>query len=158
MAKTILIPTDFNIESLNTLKLALNGLAYSPVNVVLMCAQELPDSISELLFYSREQTLKKLLTYEFEEALAIIRNRYEGVIGQLSIELFHGRTVSALQQFIVAHRIDTIYLPKKYVLKITKQGFNPIPLIKKARLPFQEIEWGSYPFVVDESQLITLFN
>lgn len=158
MARTIFIPTDFKIASLNTLKLALNNIQEEKVNVILVYCEEEPDSITEFLFYTPQKTIKSLKSPEFEEAISIIRNRYETVIQLINIELFHGYTVNSLKNFVEARKIDIIYLPKSYALQLPKNGFDPIPLIKKSKLPYQEVGWETNDYAPEQVQLNTLFS
>ncbi|MBL7936163.1 MAG: hypothetical protein JNM51_10200 [Bacteroidia bacterium] len=143
MAKTILIPVDFTPESLNTLKLALKENSISGVNVILMYSEYLTDSITDLLFYSADRIIESHITPDFEETISILKNRYETDIKTIKIELFHGYNINSFKNFIEAKRIDAIYIPKKYTLKLKKNGFDPIPFIKKSGLPVQEMEWVS---------------
>jgi hypothetical protein len=158
MERTILIPIDFKIESLNTLKLALNSIENEHANVVLMYAEYLTDSITELLFYSPKKTIKSLKSPEFEEAISIIKNRYETVIRSIEIELFHGYNVNAFKEFVEAKKIDTIYIPKNYSLRLPKNGFDPIPLIKKSKLSYQEMGWETSTYTSEQLQLNALFS
>lgn len=158
MAKTILIPIDFKIESLNTLKLTLSSIKNQQVNVVLMYAEDLTDSITGLLFYNPKKAIKSLLSSEFEEAISIIKNRYETMIDSISIELFHGYNANAFKNFVEAKKIDSIYLPKSYSLRLPTNGFNPIPLIKKSKLPYQEIGWETSTYTSEQVQLNALFS
>lgn len=156
MATTILIPTDFCVESLNTLKLALRSPETEKVNVILMYSEILPDSITELLFYNSKDTIKKLKTAEFEEALSVIKNRYESKLLSVEFEVFNGTTSRLMRNFVEANEIDLIFIPKSYRFRLSENGFNPISAIKKSKLPFEEIEWKDSS--VDELQLSTLFN
>jgi hypothetical protein len=156
MATTILIPTDFCVESLNTLKLALRSLENERVNVILMYSEILPDSITELLFYNSKDTIKKLKTAEFEEALAVIKNRYESKLISVEFEVFQGTTSRILRNFVEANDVDHIFIPKNYRFRLTENGFNPISAIKKSKLPYDEIEWRDSS--VDELQLSALFK
>jgi hypothetical protein len=158
MVKTILIPIDFSIESLNTLKIALNGLHNSRADIILMYAEYTSDSITELLFYSPEKRLKILLKPEFEEALAVLKNRFEKVIETIRIELFHGYGVNAFVNFIEGNNVDTIFIPKTYTLKLLSNGFNPIPIIKKSKLPYAEADWVASIRTSQEDQLNHLIN
>lgn len=143
MTKTILIPIDFNPESLNTLKLALKENSISEVDIILMYSEYLTDSITDLLFYSADRIIQSHITFDFEETISILKNRYETSIKSIKIELFHGHNTNSFKNFIAAKQIDTIYIPKKYTLKLKKNGFNPVPFIKKSGVPVQEIEWDS---------------
>lgn len=140
MPKKLLIPIDFKVESLITLKYALNEIN-EEVEVVLLYAEYLSDSITELLFYSPNEKRKSLMTPEFNEALSIIKNRFENTLIKLNIAFFHGDNVSAFRNFVEGNKIDSIYIPKNYKLKLFKNGFDPIPLIQKSKLGYQEVEW-----------------
>jgi hypothetical protein len=158
MATKILIPTDFHVESLNTLKLAVNLIEADKVDVVLMYAENLSSSITELLFYNPKKIIESLKTSEFEEAISILKNRYETSINSISYEVFHGYRVAALEYFIESKDIDLIYLPKTYKLKMPKNGFDPIPMIKKSNLTYKELNWEVGHHTSEEVQLNTLFS
>ncbi|AYQ33651.1 universal stress protein [Runella sp. SP2] len=156
MERTILVPIDFKVESLNALRLALNTINAGKVNVVLMYAKIPTDSISDFLFYSPDEMVDTLKTTEFEEAIAIIKNRYESLLGSISIELFHGYSANALSNFLEARNIEKIYFSKNYKLKPGKKGFDPTPLLKKSRVSYQEV--GGESVVAERKTLSTLFN
>ena len=158
MAKTILVPIDFNIESLNTLKIALNELHDIRANIILMYSEYTSDSIADLLFYSPDKRLKTLLKPEFMEALTILKNRYEKVIDTISVEFFHGYGVNAFINFVEGKKIDAIYIPNNYTLKTDSNSFDPIPIIKKSKLPYREAEWTPSSRTSQEEQLSHLFN
>jgi hypothetical protein len=156
--KKILVPIDFNVESLNTLKRALDSLGDIKVEVILMYSEYLSDSITELLFYSPDEKRKKMVTPIFQEGLTILKNRYEKIVLNIAIEFFHGYGSSALMNFVEGQKIDIIFIPKSYTLKPLKNGFNPIPIIKKSKLPYHEIDWERNLTDVHQHQLSHLFN
>lgn len=158
MHKTILIPVDFSIESLNTLKLALQKENGNKVNVILMYADNLSTSITDLLFYSAPKQIKQLTNNDFNEALAIIKNRYESIIHIIRIELFHGKTRSAFNTFAEANKVAMIYVPKYYKLVPLDNGYDPLPLIKKSKFPFQEIEWNANQYTFNTNQMNAIFS
>lgn len=158
MVKNILVPIDFRVASLNTLKLALEFCKDQKVNAVLMYAQHLDDSITELMFYSKYKRIKALQSSEFVEAIEIIRNRFEEKLIDIRIELFHGNNASFLSNFLRANKIEEIFIPKNYELKLIKHAFNPIPIIKKAKLPVVELEWIHSNNKTEQEQLTALFN
>jgi hypothetical protein len=157
MAKTILVPIDFRIVSLNTLKIALESHQYEAIRVVLLYAEHLDDSISDFLFYSPHRTIHSLITPEFKEALEIIKNRFEDSLRNIKIELFHGRTSNAMCSFLDAHNIDEIYVPKNHEFNTTKKAFNPVPLLKKSQYPIFEIPLESMSTQTEHGQLLELF-
>jgi len=164
MAKTILIPIDFKVESLITLKLALSDSSlfeddheFSKVNIVLIYAEYQSDSITDLLFYSAYKTIQRLKTPEFNDAISIIQNRYKTVINSISIELFHGCNSNAFENWVKSKNIDLSYIPKSYLFKPIKNGFNPIPFIKKSKLQYKEMDWELNSTDSNSNYINTLF-
>lgn len=160
MAHTILVPTDLRVASLNTLKLALDFIEESNVRVVLMYAEYLDSSITDLLFYSRKSRVSNTVTDEFKEALEILRNRFEGkLLGNIVIERFHGYNSNALSNFVEAHKADSVFLPKSYQLVTSSKSFNPIPLISELKLPINYMDWQSNSGnITEREQLTALFT
>ncbi len=158
MKKTILIPIDFRVASLNTLKLALEPYSEDTIEVILLHAEYLNDSITELLFYTPKKIVSSYMTNEFKEALEIIRNRFEGKIKYINIELFHGYNTNAMRNFLEANHVDEIYIAKNYQLKQTKNAFDPTPLLKKSNYNVIEVtiehDFEKAPY----EHLISLFN
>jgi hypothetical protein len=143
MGKKILIPIDFRIESLNTLKYALEERKQEKSSVILMYSTFNSDSITELLFYNPAKIIQALVSSHFNDGINIIKNTYESSLHSLTIELFHGLNRNAFLNFYEAHGIDLVYLPKDYCLKPNKNGFDPIPLIKKSKVQYREVAWIS---------------
>ncbi len=159
MAETILIPIDFRVASLNTLKLALESYGEEQVKVVLMYSETLDESITELLFYSPDKKIKDLHTPEFKEALEVIKNRFSGkLLGDITILLFHGHTAAAFNHFAKANNIDRVFIPKSYQLAPPRKAFDPTPLIRKSTVSFREMGWESNCNFTEHEQLITLFT
>lgn len=158
MARTILIPTDFRVASLNTLKMALEAMDGEPVQVVLMHAAYLSDSISDLLFYSPTRFIEARMGEAFQEALEVIGNRFEPSIVRLSIQLFNGTNSNALRNFLEAQQVDLVFLPQPKRLKLDRQAFDPLPLLRKSGLPCHEMAWTPSGKADEQSQLISLFN
>ncbi|MER0439575.1 hypothetical protein [Emticicia sp. W12TSBA100-4] len=157
MTTKILIPTDFHVESLNTLKLAMNHLETYEVDVVLMYSEDLGNSITELLFYNPKKVVESLRTKEFDEALSILKNRFETRIKSISYEIFHGYRIKLIEDFMESKNIDSIFLPKSYLLRLPKKGFDTIPLIKKSKLTYKELDWETGVYDSEELQLNALF-
>jgi len=158
MAKKVLVPIDFSVKSLNTLKIALLDLHDTKADIILMYAEHSSSSISDLLFYSSEKRLQALLKPEFKEALIVLKNRYEGVVDTISIDFFHGYGVAAFKNFVEGNQIDVIYLPKHYMLRPLPGGFDPVPIIKKSKLPYHEADWSPSARTSQDEHLSQLFN
>ncbi len=141
MKRTILIPTDFSIESLIPVKQAALLSNYNDIEIVLMFCDLLPSSISDLLFYAPAKVIAQYSNKEFEEACSIIMNKYASKISSMRTEIFHGTSDAAFENFISGNRIDEVIFPKNYILKEHRNGFNPLPYIKNSYLPCREVEW-----------------
>jgi hypothetical protein len=158
MAKTILIPIDFSVASLNTLKLALERGTNKTYNVVLLYAVLPSDSITELLFYSKDEIINARITTDFIEALEVIKNRFEKKLNDVSILPFHGSNLNALENLLHANRVDEIFIPGSYKLQLAKRAFDPIPMLKEAAVPVSEIHWNQQPLFNENNHLKALFN
>lgn len=158
MTVTVLVPIDFSVASLNTLKLALESNKDSGVRAILLYAELLSDSITEMLFYSPEKIIEKKQTNEFREALEILNNRYKHHENEIIIRFLHSYDKNYLISLLEANRVDKIYLPKNYVLKTRGASFNPIPLLKSTQFPIYETEWETSTNKSEQEQLAALFN
>ena len=158
MVKKILIPTDFKIESLNTLKYSLEERKQEKSSVILMYSAYNSDSITDLLFYNPTKIVEALVNSNFNDAINIIKNTYETSIHSFKIELFHGLNLNAFLNFYESHGIDLVYLPKDYCLKPYKNGFDPIPLIKKSKVQYSEVAWTSGQGTSNKDELNQLFK
>ena len=158
MVKKILIPVDFKIESLNTLKYCLEERKLEKSSIILMYSAYSGDSITEILFYNPGKIVEALVSANFNDAINIIKNTYESSFDSFKIELFHGLNTKAFLNFYNAHGIDLVYLPKDYCLKPYKNGFDPIPLIKKSKVEFREVAWSSENDLADKDDLNKLFK
>ncbi len=159
MPKTILIPIDFRVASLNTLKYALERSSGEPYKVVLIYAEYLEDSITELLFYRPESKIASKITPEFKNALEVLRNRFEFQIVDLNIKLFHNRSRRGLRRFVENHEVELICIPKTYKLKMPRKAFDLVSIIRQTFLDYQEIDWPQDTSIATEKDhLEYLFN
>lgn len=154
--RTILVPTDFRVVSLHTLRLALELIEEPTVHVVLLHCLTLDDSITELLFYSPNRTVDDLSTDDFQHAINIIRNRFEHKIGELQMKLFHGRVQSTFDTLLETWQIDAIFVPKSYALHLGKRAFDPWPYIVRCPVPCYQLPWD-WQSITEEDRLENSF-
>ncbi|GAB3639522.1 hypothetical protein [Spirosoma arcticum] len=154
---TILISTDFRVASLHTLRLALELIDEPRVDVVLLHCQTLDDSITEMLFYSPTQIIRDLATDDFNDAVSIIRNRFEPKIGNLRIKLFHGYAQSAFDTLLETLKIDSIFIPESYRLHLSNRAFDPWPYVQKCPIPHYQIGSKGHPATAETDKLENLF-
>lgn len=137
--KNILVPTDFSIRSLGYIHSVVEK-QNEPVNIIFMHALKMPDSIIDLLMFSRGSRHHDLITSEFREACEILKNKYASAIHSLNVEFFVGTTNAAFRNFLLANNINEIASPVEDVYHLPcKDSFNPRRLIKKCRYPLVEV-------------------
>lgn len=158
MARTILVPTDFSIGSLNMVKTALAENLNEPLHVVFAIGYSLSGSITDMLFYSKEDILRNIQTTYFKQACQIILNRYEASIASMRVELFTGYTQAAFSNFLEGNRIDAIYIPENNSLQFEEgKTFDPTPYILKSALPKHTVHWKERTNIPANNKLAELF-
>lgn len=159
MKKTILVPTDFSIESLKFVKYALNSINQAEkVNILLTYGASLSDNITDLLFFSKSKFISQLSNTEFDEACEVIRNKYASKINSMRKDLFIGTTLSAFENYVEANRVTEAYIPTQYQYNPSnKDSFDILPFIKKSSLNTINIEWEAEMTRSEKGQLSELF-
>jgi hypothetical protein len=123
--KTVLIPTDFNLESLNILE-ALIQQKTEKMNIIFLHAFKLSDSITDMLMLSRRSRDYENVSDEFYNALNQFKSKYQGQVNCIGIEYFYGSTVAAFKNFLEAFDVDLIAYLKNYNFKpINKYSIEP---------------------------------
>lgn len=143
MRKTILIPTDFTVIPLLVLKEYVTGSPHE-VDVVFFYNTGLTDSITDLLFYSPAERLKRVMTKEFREGYVMMKNKYTDKIRAVDVTLFHGNTREAFTNFLKAQRVNEIVTAKDYRFD-HGASISPVNLIKGANVPVVELSLGLAP-------------
>lgn len=112
--KTILIPTDFNLESTKVLDALLRDKPDERFNVVFLHAFKLSDCISDMLLLSRRSRDYQIVSDEFYEKLNAYRQRYAPRLASVGIEYFYGSTTATFKNFMEALSADCIAFPADY--------------------------------------------
>ncbi len=133
MRKTVLIPTDFTVQSLNILKSVLSSNASNvKLDIILLHGLSLSDSIRDLLFSSKYQQIESLTTPEFEEACEVIKNKFDSQISSLRVDLFTGYNVAAFNNYLEGNRVVDIYVSDKKPVFTNKKSFDLSRFIEKS--------------------------
>lgn len=156
--KNILIPTDFTVDSLELLKVAVQNEPEERIRVTLVYGASLSNSICDLLFFSKSACLDKLRDSDFCEALSIIQNKYSKKIHRIDTELFWSHSIAAFHNFLEGNAIDKVYVPlRDDILKINKnRGFNLVPYLKRSNIETQEIDYSKTTSINEGPQLSRL--
>ena len=124
--KTVLVPTDFNLESTKIIDALVQAQPLETLNVIFLHAFKLSDSISDMLMLSRRSRDYENVSDEFYQKLTDYKKRYAHQINNIGIEYFYGSTVSAFKNFIEAFDVDCIAYPKDYNFKaLNKYSIDP---------------------------------
>lgn len=161
MAKTILIATDYSLESLNILKKVLKekdaAEDQNQYNVLLTSGYDAGDSIRDLLFSTKTTIFNKIRPAEFCDALGIISNKYPHLINKIICDIFTGSFQRTFNQYVKAENIEEAY----YSPSIKSRGkgkFDLVPYIKKCKeLKSQEIIIEARESLPERGRLAEIF-
>lgn len=158
MEKTVLIPTDLTIESLNPVSYAIRNNSGSVLNIILLHGFRNSDSIIDLLFKDADSERDLLVSRDFKNAFEILRNRNESQVKSIRVEFYGGYTRAALSNYVVANQVHEIYLPKEYKLKnLHSRSFDITPLLRELKVPIFNVAWPIQAHLPEKNLSAELF-
>lgn len=157
MPKTILIPTNLKVSSLYTLKVALEDYKEKEVEIILLYADVLENSITELLFFSPRKRIEELMSDEFRTAIEIIKNRFEPNLTTLSIQLFQGKNQASFVNFLEAKCVDEIYTHLKPNFPSGTPCANLHYFIDRVTIPVKKVDHHNNDLLSEGDHLQSLF-
>ncbi|MBW7675250.1 hypothetical protein [Chryseobacterium chendengshani] len=151
MIRTILIATDFSLESLNILKKVLKQKNTEELdtryNILLVTGYDMGDSIRDLLFNTKGTVFSKIRSKEFCDAYGIIKNKYPHLVNKIFCDVFSGSFQKAFDNYLKAENIQEAYYTLFLKNKNANGRFDLAPYIKKAK----NIQVKEIPLEVPES-------
>ncbi|KFF09314.1 hypothetical protein IX38_02060 [Chryseobacterium luteum] len=161
MTKTILIATDYSLESLNILKKVLKEKEASEdqdqYNILLVSGYDPGDSIRDLLFNTKSIIFNKIRPQEFCDAYGIIRNKYPHLVNKIICDIFTGSFQRAFNNYVKAENIQEAYYSPSIKSK-GKGKFDIAPYIKKCReLQVHEIKVQTAERLPERGRLAEIF-
>jgi hypothetical protein len=162
MIKTILIATDFSLESLDILKKVLknknNQQDDNQYNILLVSGYDMGDSIRDLLFSSKNSVFNKIRPQEFCDAYSIINNKYPNLINKITCDIFTGSFQRTFNNFIEAANVDEAYYSTSKSKHLNKNQFDITSYLKKCKhLDAVEITTETAEFVPEKGRLAEVF-
>jgi hypothetical protein len=134
--KTILIPTDFTLRSLDMVKAAAARFNGPNLKIILFHALHTPADIQDLLFINKAVPHEKI-TEDFRHACAAIKKQHKDGISLITFRHMYGNTSPVFKNFLEANNIDAIYMPQHVALiRPYANSVDVRPLFKKAHVPF----------------------
>ncbi|KXH83430.1 hypothetical protein [Chryseobacterium kwangjuense] len=161
MTKTILIATDYSLESLNILKKVLKEKEASEdqnqYNILLVSGYEAGDSIRDLLFNTKSTIFNKIRPQEFCDAYGIIKNKYPHLVNKIICDIFTGSFQRTFNNYVKAADIVEAYYSPSIVSK-GKGKFDITQYIKKCKeLQVQEIHVEIAEALPERGRLAEIF-
>jgi hypothetical protein len=139
--KTILIPTDFKLESLNAVSRLVETLQPQKLNIVMVHLLAITDCMGELELLSRRSAEYRLISDEFYNTCTRLKQQHPEVIEKIDITFFYGYTMAAFRNFLDAQQVDAIVKLDDYDYQLlTEKSINPNNLIHRSG---KEIIWAS---------------
>ncbi|HRE78227.1 MAG TPA: hypothetical protein PLL09_10440 [Flavobacterium sp.] len=159
MKKTILIPTDFSIESLTVLKNVLSqSSSDEKFDVILLHGVHLTDSITDLLFLSKKKIVNQFITNEFTEACSVLQNKYASKINSIRKDIFTGFTQTAFNNYVEGNKIDQAFLPTQHQWRLNKRkSFDLVPFIQKSKLSVEQVGWNANQNIPEKGKVAEIF-
>lgn len=161
MTKTILIATDYSLESLNILKKVLKekdaAEDKNQYNILLTSGYDSGDSIRDLLFNTKTTVFNKIRPEEFCDAYGIIKNKYPHLVNKIVCDIFTGSFQRTFNQYVKAENIEEAYYSQSIKSK-GKGKFDLIPYIKKSKeLQSHEIRIEARESLPERGRLAEIF-
>ena len=133
--KTILIPTDYNPSSFDSIPSLVHQLKNEEINLVFVHMFKLSDSITDLLMLSRRNREYEKVSDEFYKRIPQTKQNYPQ-IANIRIEFLYGSTLSMFKDFLEDNEIDAVLESDSTAFNpIHKTSIDPSILVKKSGLP-----------------------
>ena len=162
MSTTILIATDYSLESLNILKKVLkeknNAEQDTKYKILMVSGYDMGDSIRDLLFNTKSTVFNKVRAKEFCEAYAIIANKYSHLVDKIVCDIFTGSMQRAFNNYVKAENITEAYYSPSLKDRNTKGKFDLAPYIRKCKeLPSFELVLETPKVMPEKGRLAEVF-
>ncbi|WP_293309582.1 hypothetical protein [Pedobacter sp. UBA5917] len=131
--KTVLIPTDFKLESIKIIDALVQHQGNQKLKIIFVHAFKLSDSITDMLMLSRRSRDYENVSGEFYQEINNAKAKYADQINTIGIEYFYGSTVAAFKNFLEAFDVSCIAYLKNYAFTpINKYSIDPKILTERA--------------------------
>ncbi|PJJ84506.1 hypothetical protein [Mucilaginibacter auburnensis] len=130
--KTVLIPTDYRIQSLEYIPHLLDKFHPEAVEVVMVHMMSITDCERELMMLSRRSAEYRHIPEEFYQTCLDLRNEHDGQLKNIRLEFFYGNTSVVFLNFLEANNIDAVLqIPGYHYKKLNKASVDPDSMIKR---------------------------
>ena len=163
MTKTILIATDFSLESLDILKKVLKKKHEqndeNKYNILFVTGYDMGDSIRDLLFTTKGTILNKIRPQEFCDAYSIINNKYPNLINKITCDIFTGSFQRAFNNYMEVANVDEAYYSTTKSRNLSKSQFEIKTYLKKNKvIEPQEVVTQTTELMPEKGRLAEVFS
>ncbi len=159
MEQTIMILTDFSIDSLYLVKKALDDYEDQSVNILMVHGVDVSSYPSDLLFFSKSVLYSKLVSEEFKEACSVLRNRYSSRINSFRFDFFTGFTNAAFGNFLEGNKVDKIYVAGNFQSRhLSEMSADITGFVRKCKTEKVEVNYVTSEEGPVSGQLARLFQ
>ena len=143
--KTVLVPTDFNLESIKIIDSLVVTNKPEEIRIIFIHAFKLSDSITDMLMLSRRSRDYENVSDEFYTQVELYKQKYPNHINFIGIDYFYGSSVAAFKNFIEAKDATCIAFQKGYnFTPINKFSIDPATLTRRCGCEVLELDINEF--------------
>ncbi|UII26229.1 hypothetical protein LVD15_23495 [Fulvivirga maritima] len=151
--KTVLIPTDLSVRSLNLVITALRDHKPTELNILLAHGMTRSSSFTDLIFESSKKRLEGMLSEDFRNAAQFIENTFRSQLQSIIIDTFSGVNQRSFNNYLEANKVDAIYhFDKNDSAAFDKNCFSLMPFIEKCEIPCSVVHFDDLMFAPDRGK------
>lgn len=138
--KTVVIPSDFTIDSIHVAETIVRN-ANEETDILFIHLFHVADDIQDLLFSNYRKKEYEFVHQEFYDECEMLKNVYSGKLKDTRIEFFYGNKLASFKNFLDYNRADYIAYSKKYGMpKLSKSSIDALGVVKKCGLPLVDVD------------------
>ena len=133
--KTVVIPSDFSIESIQVAETIVRD-SKEEVRIIFTHLFHVADDIQDLLFSNYRKKEYEFVSETFRNECKILEDLYSENLKSIKIEFFYGSRLASFKNFLDYNEADCIAYSESYgIPKLSKSSLDALPVIKKCGLP-----------------------
>ena len=162
MIKTILIATDFSLESLNIMKKVLRKKEAeqddNQYKILLVSGYNTGESIRDLLFNNKAKIFGKIRPTEFVDAYTIIKNKYPNLVDKIVCDVFTGNFQRVFDNYLKTNEIEEAYFSDSLQESDKNSKFSLSSFLKKTKIiEAQQIKMYTPDFIPEKGKIAEVF-
>lgn len=155
--KTLLIPTDFNLEAANCVPQLIHRFHPQKLNILMVHMVGVTDAMGELLMLSRRSAENRFISDEFYRTCHNLRKNYADSLHDIRIEFFYGNTMAAFKNYLDANCVDIIVnLENLDYELLTEKSLDPTSFINRCGVTVLSVDTEMPLFEISKQEKETL--